>query len=1294
MLTFKGACLVELKSTQGASKSQSIMNNLLVHVSNIHCETCVSAISKTLREVFHNNIEFDINLALGTVRVVANRVNVFDQDFIASLVFELKKIGFSVDDIDAVPSLDATSQEQLSKHPSNPFVNKPGKETKWKDWVILPSRAHGTERDETSSGDLSSLRSEDFDAKHNSICEVCHQDTKESDPTVHEFQSVDLENKNGGGSEKKYKLSAAIDGITCAACASTIQGITEPFWFIDDVYIDVVLKTGKFIMNNADPSCIAELKEAIEDAGYDFHIIDNVEEIFPGNRDNQDQSQEKAGKEYTHHRITAMIDGITCAACVSTINGVIEQLSFIEDRSISAVSKVGIFILKDDLQESHTRKVDILKETIEDAGYDFHILEDEPLDLHMKSNHKQRTVELLVEGIHCDQCPRRVVEKLQTYGTCGEFHRSKADSSTGTIKITYLPQVSQDITIRAIINSLEQLQLHVQIQEHETMSEHLQKMARAELRSIVWRLVFTCVFVVPTFIFGVVVMSLLPKDNSFNQVMSRRVAGNTDRTAWVLFGISTPVYFVADWMFHTKALKELFVLWKIKGQWVRKIFKFGSMNLLISLGTSVAYFASILLLIISACSVESMQMTKTYFDSVVFLTFFILIGKLLESVSKSKTSSFLNELSAMKPTTAILHSPTVTETNTSNETVPIQYLECGDNILIKPGESPPLDCILTQGGPTQFDESCLTGESVPQAKTLGDLLYSGTVNVGGHGVVAEVVTLDGDSLLDSIVSSIRDGQLQKRAPIEIIADKVTSFFVPCIVILALVTWIVWILLGYCGALPREYLHTSGATDGGWAIWSMEFAISVFVISCPCALGLSVPLALFVGTGMVAKHGILAKGGGLAFQKGSKVNVVCFDKTGTLTLGGEPKITNYCVSANLGAQGGVEFNQVFKEIYEMEKLSNHPLSKSLISFIGKEFPLSVENADHGNDHTGVEVSEIPGRGLQSENLIIGNEKFMLENHCHVNSIHLANLSTWKSAGKSVILVGRRSARGNDNSHMLVAAFAARDPVRPEAKRVVSLLQQRGIQCWVISGDNETTTRAIAKEVGITNVIAEVLPQGKADKVRWIQENVKLAKSTGNTVFNIPKKIVSAITFKLFQRTNQFSSSSVNSKTQSIVCMVGDGINDAPALSTADVGVAIATKTQASDLALSSCDFALLNPKETLYSLLVLFDLCNKIFHRVYFNFAYAIIYNTIGVPIAAGVLFPLPSHYRLSPTWSSLIMAVSSVSVVLSSLMLKFYKPKDNGADGNPKSKNPHSQGISEINRIETNTMAAIQEHFI
>ncbi|KAL6945443.1 hypothetical protein ACO0QE_002896 [Hanseniaspora vineae] len=1271
------------------------MNDLLVHVSNIHCETCVSAISKTLQDVFHNSIEFSIDLALGTIRVFASSFDAFDQDFIASLVFELKKIGFSVDDIDAVPSLQAASQEQRPEQPSNPFVNKQDKEANWKDWVVLPSRVHETEGEESSSGDLSSMRSENFDAKHNSICEVCHQDSKDSASAIHVTHSVDLESKNGGGSAKKYKLSAAIDGITCAACASTIQGITEPLWFIDEVYIDVVLKTGKFILNNADPSCVAELKEAVEDAGYDFHIIEDIEDISLGNSESREQSNDKEGKEYTHHRITAMIDGITCAACVSTINGVIEQLSFVEDRSISAVSKVGVFIVKDDLQESYTHKVDILKETIEDAGYDFHILEDELLDLHMKNNHKQRTVELLIEGIHCDQCPHRVVEQLQKYGTCGEFHRLKTSSSSGTIKITYLPQVSKGITIRSIISSLEQLQLRVQIQEHETMSEHLQKMARVELRSIVMRLVFTCVFVVPTFIFGVVVMSLLPKGNFFNQVMSHRVVGNTDRTAWVLFGISTPVYFVADWPFHTKALKELFVLWKIKGQWVRKIFKFGSMNLLISLGTSVAYFASILLLIISACSVESMQMTKTYFDSVVFLTFFILIGKLLESISKSKTSSFLNELSAMKPTTAILHSASSAENNKSNANVPIQYLECGDRILIKPGESPPLDCILSQGGPTQFDESCLTGESVPQAKTLGDNLYSGTVNVGGHGVVAQVVTLDGDSLLDSIVSSIRDGQLQKRAPIEIIADKVTSFFVPCIVLLALITWIVWIVLGYCGALPRAYLHTSGATNGGWAIWSMEFAISVFVISCPCALGLSVPLALFVGTGMVAKHGILAKGGGLAFQKGSKVNVVCFDKTGTLTLGGEPKITNYCVSTGLGAPGSFEFNNVFKEIYAMEKVSNHPLSKSLVSFIEKEFSSSVESGD--GDGTGeVDVCEIPGRGLQSDNLVIGNEKFMLENKCFVNSVHLAHLSTWKSEGKSIILVGKRNGR-DDNKHALVAAFAARDPVRPEAKKVVALLQQRGIQCWVISGDNETTTRAIAKEVGIANVIAEVLPQGKAEKVKWIQENVKVENSGGGILSRL-QKILGKMWFGIFKNNSAHGGWGA-SRGGSIVCMVGDGINDAPALSTADIGVAIATKTQASDLALSSCDFALLNPKETLLSLLILFDLCNKIFYRVYFNFAYAIIYNTLGVPIAAGVLFPLPSHYRLSPTWSSLIMAVSSVSVVLSSLMLKFYKPEINGEKSHwwerdkKKRKNNTSKNM-EMDAQVSKTKAAIQEHFI
>jgi heavy metal translocating P-type ATPase len=776
------------------------------------------------------------------------------------------------------------------------------------------------------------------------------------------------------------------------------------------------------------------------------------------------------------------------------------------------------------------------------------------------------------------------------------------------------------LTIRSILKEIEHSgNFKVKIIEDISLDEHLRRISKKETLKIAYRLLLTTIIAIPTFVFGIVGMSFLPKGSSLKMWLDEPLwTGNTSRMTWILFFLATPVYFFAADIFHVKALKEIRTLWTRNVSWKRRLFRFGSMNLLMCLGTSISYFSSIVLLILAAHTERAGRhsegaFTSNYFDSVVFLTFFLLIGRLLESYSKTKTAETISSLGNLKPSVANL----IDEDGDDYKT-DLKMLEVGDLIRIVPGESPAVDCIIQQGT-TKFDESALTGESVAIEHTVGEQIFAGTVNKGPSSIIAKISTLDGTSLIDQIVSTVRDGQM-KRAPIERTADVLTGVFVPIITFIAILTWVIWISLGYSGSLPEHYLTND---IGGWAVWSLEFAIAVFVIACPCGIGLAAPTALFVGAGLAAKNGILARGGGIAFQEGSKVNIICFDKTGTLTMGGDLRITNFAT---------VKDSQLLKIVLQitkdLEMNSSHPLAVAVKNFV--EHISLKKNIKLGKVKVH-ESEEIPGKGLKGdviideddaedpiwkelkpESVLLGNETLMRENNVNFSSEQSKLLNDWKLQGKSIIIVSLKCSRKfNNDKYHAVLIMASRDELRPEAKDVINYLKTQNIKTFMISGDNYLTANAIAKELGIDNVIAEVLPEEKAQKIKWI-------KST---------------------------------HYKSTVAMVGDGVNDAPALAMADVGVALAS---GSDLALTSSDFVLLSPNFPLVTLLTLLQLSRKVFRRVRFNFGWALIYNMIGVPIAAGVIYPY-NNSRLSPVWASAAMALSSISVVLSSLALKFFR---------------------------------------
>lgn len=1039
------------------------------------------------------------------------------------------------------------------------------------------------------------------------------------------------------------KAVVAVEGMTCSSCVNGVTQAVEQLSFVRSVNVNLLTNSATVVFEGSGK--IDEIVGSIEDAGFGATV----------------EKMEHSDK----WRATYSIGGMTCSVCVGNISEAVKKQDWVEKVEVNLLSNSGTIIF---LGKHH---LDQLKEIIEDAGYDANLDSLVPEGVASKET-IERHVGIRIDGMFCHHCPENIIRELDgKYGN-NQYAFAMEDPLLShkqpVLKIKYTPS-APNFTLRDIFQTIEGLNPNFKPSVHHppTIEERAREMHARERRRILFRLVLSIIIAIPTFILGIVFMSLVKESNPIRQyVMQPMWAGNVTRLTWALFILATPVYFLAADTFHRRAFKELKALWRPGSRFslVHRFTKFGSMNMLMSLGTSIAYFASVVELALAATKKTSGSMTDSYFDAVVFLTMFLLIGRFLEAYSKAKTGDAVTSLGNLRPKEAIL----VTE-GEGDVKIATDLLEIGDTVRVYHGTSPPFDGAVLDGR-TDFDESSLTGESRPVKKEAGDAVYSGTVNKGSP-VKVKLTTIAGSSMLDQIIDAVREGQT-RRAPVERVASIITSHFVPCVVLIAILTWVIWLVLGTSGAIPMSWRNEG---SGGWALWSLRFAIAVFVIACPCGIGLAAPTALFVGGGLAAQHGILVKGGGEAFQEASSLDCIVFDKTGTLTQGGDPAVTDHKLTEDQ------DRNTVLGLVKALEEQSNHPIARALVAFCNKDSTAVLE-AD--------EVDEIPGKGLkgtfqvdgQQMTAIVGNEALMADHHVTIPAEDSSTLQAWKMQGKSVALAAllepttppkeETEQPSNNNTWKLAGMFSISDPLRPEAASVIAQLQKRGIDVWMLSGDNPTTANAVGIQVGIptSNIIAGVLPEQKAEKIKYLQQT--LTKKPKSSLFRIP-----------FLSQNNSTSSSKEKKGSSsskraTIAMVGDGINDAPALSTADLSIAIGS---GSDIALSSSSFILITSRLT--SLLTLLDLSRVVFRRVYLNFAWALVYNVCAMPIAAGALYPITTggrsdmdmhhngvameggmgmgdngvkHVRLDPVWASLAMALSSVSVVCSSLLLRSRVP--------------------------------------
>ena len=577
--------------------------------------------------------------------------------------------------------------------------------------------------------------------------------------------------------------------------------------------------------------------------------------------------------------------------------------------------------------------------------------------------------------------------------------------------------------------------------------------------------------------------------------------------------------------------------------------KAANMDVLIAMGTSAAYFYSVYNTLFS----EPGMVPHLYFESAAVIITLILLGKYFEAIAKGKTSDAIKKLMNLQAKTARVIVDGV------EKDIPIEDVAAGDLIVVRPGEKIPVDGDIVEGR-SAVDESMLTGESLPVEKKPGDAVVGASLNKNGT-FKFKATKVGRDTVLSQIIRLVEDAQGSK-APIQKIADKVSGIFVPIVAGIALATFLVW-YLGF------------GDASGGFV--SM---VAVLVIACPCALGLATPTAIMVGTGKGAENGILIKGGE-HLERACRISAVIFDKTGTITKG-KPEVTDVILTGRMAQE------EIVKIAAAAEKNSEHPLGTAIYEYGRK----SLERIDDP-----AEFENIPGKGVKAvynnQEILLGTRKLMAENGVALEKAE-AVAALLEDEGKTAMFMAADRA--------VQAVIAVADTIKDSSKQAINELQSMGIQVYMVTGDNKRTAAAIAKQVGIANVLAEVLPENKAQEVEKL-------KRQGYTV-----------------------------------AMAGDGINDAPALATADIGMAMGTGT---DVAIEAADITLMNGD--LSSVPASIRLSRKTMRKIKHNLFWAFFYNVIGIPVSALGL--------LNPVIAGAAMAFSSVSVVTNSLSLKRFKNK-------------------------------------
>ena len=807
------------------------------------------------------------------------------------------------------------------------------------------------------------------------------------------------------------------------------------------------------------------------------------------------------------------ISGMSCAACAARIEKGLNKVEGVSSANVNFAMERATVEYDD--KQVNTQK---FEDVINKLGYG--IIKENAIN--------ENKVELKITGMSCAACSAKVEKKLSRL-----VGVSKANVNLTTEKAT-VEYDSTEIKVSEMIKVIQALGYGAEKAEEVTHDREKEQREK-EIKKLRLTLVISIILSSPlvlAMILAILAIDVPSLHNPYFQLI-----------------LATPIQFVIGFRFYKHAFYAL-----------RS--KSSNMDVLIAMGTSAAYFLSVYNVFFQPAKMGGMK--DLYFEAAAVIITLILLGKYLEAVAKGKTSEAIKKLMGLQAKTARVIR------NNSEEDIPIEEVEVGDVVVVRPGEKIPVDGNILEGN-SSIDEAMLTGESLPVEKKPGDFVIGATINKFGT-FKFEATKVGKDTALSQIVKLVEDAQGSK-APIQKIADQVSGIFVPIVVVIAVLTFLIW------------FFATGDMTKG------IVSAVAVLVIACPCALGLATPTAIMVGTGKGAENGILIKGGE-HLETAYKLNVVVLDKTGTITKG-QPEVTDIITLGNLNQK------EVLALAAITEKSSEHPLGVAIYENGKKELG-SISDPDS--------FEAIPGRGVMAavgdKSIYMGTRKLMLEKAIDIDSIE-TTLVKLENNGKTAMLMAINNT--------LEAIIAVADTLKENSKEAIEDLQKMGIEVYMITGDNKRTAHAIAKQVGITNVLAEVLPENKAQEVEKLKRKGK------------------------------------------VVAMVGDGINDAPALATADIGMAIGTGT---DVAIEAADITLM--RGDLRTIPAAIRLSRKTMKKIKQNLFWAFFYNIIGIPFAALGL--------LNPMIAGGAMAFSSVSVVTNSLSLRNYNPnKNSGLAGESKS---------------------------
>jgi Cu2+-exporting ATPase len=900
-----------------------------------------------------------------------------------------------------------------------------------------------------------------------------------------------------------------IQGMTCKGCIRTVNNALSEVKDVKNVEIDFEASTA-----------IIEIQEHIS--------IDNFEKAL----------QEKNAKYHIHPDNgdgliirTFPVKGMTCSGCKAHVEKTLSSVDGVERVSVDLKKAEATIEMKFDIS------IEKFQEVLENDGgtYSIHKAGQSPESNQVeKQKPKAKGTGTFYCPMHCEG--DKTYDKAGDCPVCGmdlveEQNLTTASNEQWTCPMH--PEVVKDESGSCPICGMDLVPMQPDISaEEKTYKKLLKKF---------W---IATAFTLPIFLMA---MSEMLNTNPLYDIMEQKYWN------WIQFALSIPVVFYATWMFFERAYRSI-KTWNL------------NMFTLIGIGAGVAWLFSVFGMLFpdvfpAQFKTES-GAVHVYFEAATVILTLVLLGQLLEARAHSKTNSAVKELLKLAPNKAIKI------VDDEEIEVSIDEIELNDILKVKPGDKIPVDGVITEGE-TTIDESMITGEPIPVNKSQDDKVSSGTIN-GNQSFLMKAEKVGSDTLLSQIIHMVNDAS-RSRAPIQNLADKVSGYFVPVVVLISIITFIVWAIWG-----PEPAY-----------VYALVNAIAVLIIACPCALGLATPMSVMVGVGKGAQNGVLIKNAE-ALEKMDKVNTLIVDKTGTITEGKPTVETVGAFSDTLNK------NELLQYIVSLNTNSEHPLAEATVKY-GKEHNAEIIKSENFSAVTGKGVEAI----INDKKVALGNPKMMEYAKADITSTMKDEAKSYQKQGKTVSYLSL--------DETVVGYVVIGDKIKETSAKAIKVLQDKGIDVIMLTGDNHDTAQAVASELNLADFKASMLPEDKLKEVEKLQENGK------------------------------------------VVAMAGDGINDAPALAKSDVGIAMGTGT---DVAIESAMITLV--KGDLHGIEKAKNLSHSVMRNIKQNLFFALIYNTLGVPVAAGVLFPF-FGILLSPMIAALAMSFSSVSVIANALRLRTIK---------------------------------------